>query len=146
MTNRVGSLARADRTRAVRVLVAQLDHELTKQVRLAVADFDLTKTQAAVLRELAEPLTQRQIAGALRCEPSNVTFVIDRLENMELAVRTPHPTDRRANLIELTEKGWATRAAMIARFEENSPLSRLSDDELPELERLLARATGQATL
>lgn len=135
-------VARADRTRRVRTLLARLSKDLSDQIRVAVSDIDLTETQAAVLRELQTPLTQRQIADALSCEPSNVTFVIDKLESRELVVRTPHPHDRRINVVELTDAGRKARTETIDRFESSSPLAGLSDSELDQLEALLAKATG----
>lgn len=109
---------------------------------MAVSDIDLTETQAAVLRELDTPLTQRQIADALSCEPSNVTFVIDKLERRALVARVPHPTDRRANVIHLTDEGRIARTETIDRFEKSSPLASLDDAELDRLEELLAKASG----
>lgn len=135
-------VARADRTRRVRTLLARLSKDLADQIRTAVSDIDLTETQAAVLRELETPLTQRQIADALSCEPSNVTFVIDKLENRELVARTPHPRDRRVNVVELTDAGRKARTETIERFESSSPLAGLSDRELDQLEALLTKATG----
>jgi DNA-binding MarR family transcriptional regulator len=34
-----------------------------------------------------------------------VTVVVDQLESAKLVVRKPHPTDRRATLVEITPKG-----------------------------------------
>lgn len=138
-------VARADRTRRVRTLLARLSKDLAEQIRVAVSDIDLTETQAAVLRELETPLTQRQIADALSCEPSNVTFVLDRLENRELVARTPHPRDRRVNVVELTDAGRKARTETIERFESSSPLAGLNDRELDQLEALLTKATGATT-
>ncbi|MEV7875541.1 MarR family transcriptional regulator [Microbacterium sp. NPDC089188] len=115
---------------------------MTDQIRVAVSDIDLTETQAAVLRELETPLTQRQIADALSCEPSNVTFVINKLENHDLVVRTPHPRDRRVNVVALTDAGRKARTETIDRVENSSPLAGLRDSELDQLEALLAKATG----
>jgi DNA-binding MarR family transcriptional regulator len=49
----------------------------------------------------------RELAGALRCDNSYVTSVVDGLEQRGLARRRPHPTDRRIKVIELTEQGAA---------------------------------------
>lgn len=123
-------------------MVARLAKALADQVRVTVRDLELTEAQAAVLRGLETPLTQRDIANLLVCQPSNVTFVVDRLESRGLIQRTPHPTDRRAKVIRLTEAGREVRAAAIDRFESSSPLAGLNDDELDQLEALLAKAMG----
>lgn len=57
-----------------------------------------------------EPLRMSDIAGRLVLSPGGATKVIDRLEEMGCVVRKPDPTDRRATVVELTEKG---REAMV---------------------------------
>lgn len=112
-------------------------------MRKSVSDLDLTTTQAAALRELTEPRTQTELANRLACEPSNVTFVIDKLEKRGLVRRAPHPTDRRVKVLHLTPNGASVRAQMIDTFEESSPLNRLSARELTQLESLLAKAVDR---
>jgi DNA-binding MarR family transcriptional regulator len=43
-----------------------------------------------------------------------MTFVLDLLEKRGLAIRAPHPSDRRRKRIELTAKGAALGARMLA--------------------------------
>jgi DNA-binding MarR family transcriptional regulator len=52
--------------------------------------------------------TQRDLADALRVTPRNVTGLVDALVDTGFVVRRPHPTDRRATLVELTRKGRST--------------------------------------
>ena len=54
------------------------------------------------------PLTQRELSQALGVTPRNVTGLVDALEATGFVARTPHPTDRRATLITLTERGRQT--------------------------------------
>lgn len=56
------------------------------------------------------PLTQRELSQALGVTPRNVTGLVDGLESTGFVVRAPHPTDRRATLITLTEQGTTTAA------------------------------------
>jgi len=51
------------------------------------------------------PMTQRQLSEALRCTPRNVTGLVDALEDLGLVARAPHPNDRRATLVTLTDPG-----------------------------------------
>jgi DNA-binding MarR family transcriptional regulator len=139
MSERVGG--RNDQTRRIRKLVFALSRQLSEEVRAAVAELDLTTTQANVIRGLDAPMTQKELAGALACEPSNVTFVVDKLENRGLVERRPHPSDRRSKVLHLTQDGMAVRAE-IARFEAGSTLGVLTDAEREQLEQLLSRATG----
>lgn len=50
-------------------------------------------------------LPMRVIGQRLQVHPTSVTNAVDRLESAGLVVRKPHPSDRRATLIEITEAG-----------------------------------------
>ena len=58
------------------------------------------------------PATQVQLADALGVTPRNVTSLVDALEATGFARREPHPTDRRAVLVNLTERGLSIMEAM----------------------------------
>ncbi|HLL62719.1 MAG TPA: MarR family transcriptional regulator [Propionibacteriaceae bacterium] len=58
------------------------------------------------------PSKQQALATALSVSPRNVTGLVDALETGGFVARTPHPSDRRAILITLTERGAATVATM----------------------------------
>ncbi len=58
------------------------------------------------------PSTQRALADAMRVTPRNITGLVDGLAATGFVTREPHPTDRRATLVSLTEHGAATLAAM----------------------------------
>lgn len=58
------------------------------------------------------PATQVQLAEALAVTPRNVTTLVDALEATGFARREPHPTDRRAVLVHLTERGVAIMESM----------------------------------
>jgi DNA-binding MarR family transcriptional regulator len=51
------------------------------------------------------PAMMRELAGGLGISARNMTAMVDALEEAGLVVRRPHPTDRRATLIELTSRG-----------------------------------------
>lgn len=65
-----------------------------------------------VLDQYGVPIVQRQFGQALRCTPRHVTALVDALESRGLVRRDPHPTDRRATLVSLTESGAAAAAQM----------------------------------
>jgi DNA-binding MarR family transcriptional regulator len=52
-------------------------------------------------------LPMRTIGSRLQVHQTSVTNAVDRLEEAGLVVRRPHPTDRRATLVELTKQGAA---------------------------------------
>ncbi|MEV5828815.1 MarR family transcriptional regulator [Spirillospora sp. NPDC052242] len=125
-------------------LVKGLATQLEVHVRERAVNLDLTAPQATALRELAGPMTMRDLADRMSCEPSNATFIVDRLERLGLVERRPHPTDRRAKILALTPRGTDVRARLLAMLTENSPVTRLTQEEQRTLRELLLRATGRA--
>ncbi|MFF5704388.1 MarR family winged helix-turn-helix transcriptional regulator [Streptomyces sp. NPDC012794] len=110
----------------------------------AAARHQLTGAQAKVLNLLAmEPLPMRHIAQKLRCEPSNVTGIIDRLETRGLVERRPDPADRRVKLAAPTEEGTATAERLRESLDfAREPLAGLSAEERTALRDLLRRMLG----
>ncbi len=51
------------------------------------------------------PAIMRDLGGQLGVSPRNMTAMVDALEDAQLVVRRPHPTDRRATLVELSPGG-----------------------------------------
>ena len=90
-------------------------------------------------------MRQRDLADALRVSPRNVTGLLDALSATGFVVRTPHPRDRRATLIELTAKGEAAATALSADQAEFARylFGDMSQGELDQFlgtaDRLLAR-------
>lgn len=78
----------------------------------------LTQARATLMALLHEvgPTTQNALAEALRVSPRNVTGLVNGLETRGLVKRSPHPTDRRAVLVDLTDDG-SRAAAALARDE-----------------------------
>lgn len=60
----------------------------------------------------AGPSTQQALARLCGVTPRNITGLVDALEGSGHVRRTPHPTDRRAVLVELTPAAAATMARM----------------------------------
>ena len=73
------------------------------------AELDLHPSQAIVLRLLAEPRSMGELAEAMHCDNSNITGIVDRLEERGLAERRPSEHDRREKLIAATGAGIEMR-------------------------------------
>src|ERR1043165_4833043 len=97
--------ARAEAERQLCGLVSGMAHRIEAHLRERAATLDLTAPQATALRELSGPMTMRELAERMSCDPSNATYVVDRLEKLGLAERTPVPGDRRVKRIVLTDDG-----------------------------------------
>ncbi|MFJ8163098.1 MarR family winged helix-turn-helix transcriptional regulator [Streptomyces sp. NPDC096136] len=121
-------------------LVNGLAQRIGEHVRERAATLGLTASQATALREMSGPMTMRELAERMSCEPSNTTFVIDRLERQGLVERHPHPTDRRAKQLVLTGEGTALRERLLALLHADSPLAGLAPQEQDLLRDLLERA------
>jgi len=106
------------------------------------AEFELSPAQCHVLHliEPGRPVPMGEVAGALSCDASNVTGLVDRLEARGLVVRQPSPADRRVKVLTLTAAGRRIRTVLIERL--TSPpdtLGRLSTQEQRLLVELLRR-------
>lgn len=102
----------------------------------------LTVPQATLLRMMdpERPIPMSGLAAALACHASNVTGLVDRLEEAGLVVRRASEADRRVKHIALTPKGIEARTMLNSEIFAPPPeLARLSDDELSQLESLLRR-------
>src|ERR1051325_544066 len=64
---------------------------------------------ALVLLPSSRPgrLPMRVMGERLQLHPTSVTNIVDRLQADGLVRRIPHPTDRRATLVEITDEGSA---------------------------------------
>ena len=80
-----------------------LDNERRREVSDALG---ISFGRARAVRRLArQPMSMGELAAALGIDPPNATVVVDDLEALGLVRRRPHPTDRRAKLVEATRKG-----------------------------------------
>ncbi|WP_028926614.1 MarR family winged helix-turn-helix transcriptional regulator [Pseudonocardia acaciae] len=91
-------------------------------------------------------LPMRVMGERLQLHPTSVTNIVDRLEADGLVRRTPHPNDRRATLVAITEAGETRRNdATKGLTEIDFGLVGLTDrqaDQLTELLERVRRAAG----
>ena len=101
----------------------------------------LTTSRVRLLWELRRlgPSTQQALASALQVSPRNVTGLVDALESHGYLERHPHPTDRRAVQVTLTDLGERTMAAMESDREQAAAAltADLSEAELDQFGRAL---------
>jgi DNA-binding MarR family transcriptional regulator len=79
-------------------------------------ELDLRPAAFGTLRMLDQPRTMSEVAGALQCDNSNVTGIVDSLEEKGLAQRRVSAEDRRVKLIELTPSGRRVHTRLSKAF------------------------------
>jgi MarR family transcriptional regulator, organic hydroperoxide resistance regulator len=105
---------------------------------------ELTDTEAGVLWLLTgatSPVPMRKVAGAIGCDPSNVTLVSDRLERRGLIERQRDKADGRVRVLALTVAGKQLWSTTMAEMLTTSPLAKLTTDEQHQLTELLEALT-----
>lgn len=128
--------------RAHQILLQRIDEQLR--------DLDLTFARYEVLmllhfsRRGALPLSV--VGSRLQVHPTSVTSAVDRLEAQALVRRTPHPTDRRTKLAELTDEGRARALEATSRLNATvftSPgVSERQVEDLVRVLRTMRKAAG----
>lgn len=100
---------------------------------------DLTPVQAKVILFLADPSPMRSLSDTLCCDPSNVTGVVDRLEERGMLTRAESPADRRVKLLQLTPAGRRLRDSFeLGLFRDVPGMKGLSRSQVGDLRDALA--------
>jgi DNA-binding MarR family transcriptional regulator len=128
-------------------LIAELTFRHMKPRFMAIAaEFELSPPQLHALRQLhpEQPVPMSDLATALHCDNSNVTGIVDRLEDRGLVERRPAERDRRVKMLVLTPQGIDLRTRMVARFEEPpEALRQLSEEDQRALRDVMRKALGR---
>jgi len=82
----------------------------------------LTRARATVIWQLHRqgPVTQQQLARTIGVTARNVTALVDGLQASGFVQRDPHPQDRRALLVRLTDAGAKVTGQLAADYEAGS--------------------------
>jgi DNA-binding MarR family transcriptional regulator len=123
----------------------ELHAALERHLHDTLEELDLTVPLADCLWQLDPalgPLSRRELAERLRCDPSNVTFLVNRLEARRLVSRAPAGGDRRVKALALTPAGVEVRNRLIATIAESSMFSALTSAQQRQLADLLHRCVG----
>jgi len=107
------------------------------------SEFELAPAQVMALGRLepGRPCAMSELAGALRCDNSNVTGIADRLEARGLVERRAGEHDRRVKELHLTAAGAELRERLWERLSRPpEAIAGLSDEDAQALRDILARA------
>jgi DNA-binding MarR family transcriptional regulator len=112
----------------------------------AAAAIALSPVSAWALVQLdpESPISQKELAARLRCNPSSVVDPTDRLEEGGLVVRQANPTDRRVNILLVTPEGKSVRDGLIRRlFDPPEAFRRLPARDQTRLRNALLAAVTE---
>jgi len=112
-----------------------------------LAERGLTLARAEIIWQLRldGPSTQRALSRALRVTPRNITGLVDGLEADGIVARKSHPTDRRATIVSLTDKGNAL-ARTLDRDQDQFArelFGEVSTNDLASFTRVLERVLAR---
>jgi DNA-binding MarR family transcriptional regulator len=105
--------------------------------------FETTADQYVLLSYLAEEegITQQQLSTRCSSDAPTIGTMIELLQRNGLVERQPHPSDRRAWLVFLTNTGWAHHAQLRKNSEEIRDVlnGTLEPEELAFVQKALDR-------
>jgi DNA-binding MarR family transcriptional regulator len=97
------------------------------------------------LQALERPRTMSELAAVLHCDNSNVTGIVDGLEEKGLVTRQPSTGDRRVKLIAPTAAGRRVRGRLVRAVEKPPAwIEGLSEADRRSLVEILGRAGPSA--
>jgi MarR family transcriptional regulator, organic hydroperoxide resistance regulator len=124
-------------------MLALLLAERPPRIPAVAQEFDLSPMGMHTLRilEAGTALPMSALAGAVGCDASNITGIVDRMEARGLIERRDSPRDRRVKLIALTDEGATMRERLMERLHEPpAGIASLPRDDQRALRDLLRRA------
>jgi DNA-binding MarR family transcriptional regulator len=131
-------------------LLKHAHQRLTELTGPALAPYGISGRELAVLLTLAgcEPASQQQAAQRLGVDRTTMVGLVDALEAKGLVARRPQESDRRRNVVELTEAGRDTvrragEAAAQAEREFLAPLSPTAAADFVAALRTLVPPPGE---
>jgi DNA-binding MarR family transcriptional regulator len=120
-----------------------------ERINAAAADAGLSPVSAWALIQLdpEHPISQKELAARLHCNPSTVVDPTDRLEDRGLVVRRPNAADRRVNVLLVTAEGARVREQLIERlFEPPEAFRRLPAADQARFRDAMLAALGAKPL
>ncbi len=132
-----------DIEKSVGFLLAKSHQRICAIFNEEFAGYDLTPRQFGLLGFLwqQDSQSQAELSARSQIDRSTMGGVIDRLEKEGLVQRLPHPEDRRAYRVCLTDRGRAleTELTPLAEKVHTRFVERITPDELATLQQILEK-------
>ncbi|SKA17376.1 transcriptional regulator, MarR family [Trichlorobacter thiogenes] len=112
-----------------------------------ISRFDLTPPQFSVLAFLwqQDGLTQTELSEKTQIDRTTIGGLLDRMARSNLLERRPHPQDRRAHLVYLTEHAWSLEPELTCLAHEvlDRFTAGLSESDKQQLRQMLETLRGE---
>jgi len=108
----------------------------------AIAEhYGLTHMQLYVMNTIQAggAITMGTVAHSLHCDASNITGIIDRLVTQGLVTRQEDEHDRRAKMLQLTDKGVKMMDDIVAALPKQLGCDKLTVADRQKLHSLIAQ-------
>jgi len=115
---------------------------IRRDLRKKLTEHGVTWPQFHVLHHIkSEGTSFKELARHLNCNASNMTGLIDRMEENNWVYREHSDEDRRIWLVKITEEGIELKKRLIPEHIDNikERFSCLSEEELEDLKKLLGK-------
>lgn len=132
-------------------LVSRLSLQITTALRKTFTSAGIGRVKPSYLGVLwslwlKDGVKTSELGRSAGLEPSTMTGLLDRMERDGLVMRKPDPSDRRAQVIWLTDRG--TKLKGVATRMVNETMSRVfrtfNNDEMGQLTDMLKQALANA--
>jgi DNA-binding MarR family transcriptional regulator len=130
---------RADRRQELMRRIIGFSHHHHDRLAARVAALGLTPAQAKALYFIEPTISMRKLASKMHCDASNVTGIVDRLEELQFLERRVDDSDRRIKRLVVTPKGRRVRNDVAHAMFDVPELAKLTDDEEAALAALFIR-------
>lgn len=126
---------------SIAFLIAKARNALKNEFDKELKPYGISYAHRVILIRLCEQdaLTQKELAQDTYFEQSNLTLMLNKLEEKGLVKRTAKENDRRAYLITITPEGKKLKDALVEMGENvtEKALSGTSSEQRKELSNLL---------
>jgi len=123
--------------------------DLKSQIVSAGLAHDLAGMQALTLLRLNDlsPQSMKDLCNLLHCDASNVTGIIDGLEQKGLVERRSDPRDRRVKTLHILPAGKQLQQQILSQLVHDSKtfLGPLSDEQTQQLAAIIQTLTANRT-
>ncbi len=132
---------------SIQLRIAEIDSLAIRTTNKIAAGYSINHVDVRLLMaikraEQETPIRPSDLWRRFDIAPSAITRRVDRLFDLGLVERTPHPTDRRGFYVKLTSRGQKTTAEIVSAFHAATLQNMSEVDGLPGGRQMLDKLLG----